>query len=107
MLELFLMVTTIPDMLPHDGDHCGKGLSDIGAVSDGLHSPLYLTCSLMMVTTVVRASMMLVLFLIVSARSLSTSSATAFLSGTLDPPLGKRRERSTDQKMIFITIIIH
>ena len=79
MLELFLMVTTIPDMLPHDGDHCGKGLSDIGAVSDGLHSPLYLTCSLMMVTTVVRASMMLVLFLMVSARSLSTSSATAFL----------------------------
>ena len=33
----------------------------------------------MMVTTVVRASMMLVLFLMVSARSLSTSSATAFL----------------------------
>ena len=23
MLELFLMVTTIPDMLPHDGDHFG------------------------------------------------------------------------------------
>ena len=70
---------TIPDMLPHNGDHCGEGLSDVGAVSDGLHSPLYLTCSLMMVTTVVRASMMLVLFLMVSARSLSTSSATAFL----------------------------
>ena len=41
MLELFLMVSSIPDMLPHDGDHYGKGLSDIGAVSDGLHSPLY------------------------------------------------------------------
>ena len=66
MLVLFLMVSAIPDMLPHDGDHFGEGLSDVGAVPDGLHSPLYLTCSLMMVTTVVRASLMLELFLMVT-----------------------------------------
>ena len=37
MLELFLMVSLYltSDMLPHNGDHCGEGLSDVGAVSDG------------------------------------------------------------------------
>ena len=38
MLELFLMASTIPDMLPHDGDHCGEGQPDNGSVPDGLHS---------------------------------------------------------------------
>ena len=37
MLELFLMVTTIPDMLPHNGDHCGEGQPDVRTVPDGDH----------------------------------------------------------------------
>ena len=36
MSVLFLMVTTIPDMLPHNGDHCGEGQPDVRAVHDGL-----------------------------------------------------------------------
>ena len=37
IMVLFLMVSTLPDMLPHDGDYCGEGQPDVRTVPDGDH----------------------------------------------------------------------